>query len=217
MGNKQKVGKENEIQNSFSNYILCPECWKKIPYLYIFVENGIPKIKIICSCFNEQKKSMILNLEEYINQIKNKKHDLYNCINHRDIKGSFFCLNCENWLCDACENNHFLKNNNNGCDNKINEENGILSFCHRHNSQKNMFFCKNCKILFCKFCFLIHNIKKENEHKGVNILNYLTNDAIKRKYNKNDFYIKNILPYNSELKNKIINKVQLKDEQEEDE
>ena len=220
MGNKQKSDKEkdiNYIPNYFSNYILCPECWKKIPYLYIFIENDIPKIKIICSCFNDHKKSIILHLEAFINLIKNKKHDVYNCLNHRDIKGTFFCLNCENWLCDVCENNHYLKNNNKGCDNKINEENGIMSFCHRHSSEKKVYFCKNCKILFCRFCFLNHNIKKEIEHKGVNILNYLTKEKIKSKNNKNSFYIKNIIPYNLELKNKIINKIQIAEKKGKDE
>ena len=215
MGNKLKYDKEQKIVNSFSKYILCPECWKKIPNLFIFIENDIPKIKINCSCFPEKNIFIILNLEDYINTINNKEYDIYNCINHKDIKGNFFCLNCENWLCEICKKEHFSKNNNE-CENKMSEENGVLSFCNEHISEKNKFYCKSCKSLLCKLCFLNHNIKKEIGHKGVNISNYLTEEKIINKYNKNNIYTKEIIPYNLEIKNKIINKINIVDSKGDD-
>ena len=221
MGNKQKNDINETINNnnesiiefnssSFPIYPLCPECWKKIPFIKLFIESKIPKIKINCICLPEHSNYIILNLNEYINKVKNRNINLFNCINHVNINGIFFCLNCENWFCEECYSNHF-SNDNIECINKMNEENCLLLFCSEHINEKNKFYCIKCNHLFCKFCFLSHNIKKEIEHKGVNISNYLTKEKIKSKYNKYKIFIKEIIPYKLEMKNKIMNKIKIAD------
>ena len=139
MGNKQKTmkdkndGNSNNINfNSSSNYPICPECWKRIPYIKLFIESNIPKIKINCICLPEHKNYIILNLSDYINKLNNRALNLFKCINHKNIDAKIFCFNCENWYCDNCNSNHFSKNNKE-CENNMNDDNCLLSYCNKDN------------------------------------------------------------------------------------
>ena len=231
MGNKHKFEINKEINEpgkidekqiisnfnlSFINYLICPYCWNKIPYIKLYIESDMPKIKINCKCLQEPKTNKILSINDYINIIKKRKIDSFVCIYHENENAKSFCLNCENWFCEKCEYNHYIKNSKE-CSNKMSEENCLFSFCNKHISEKNKFYCIKCENIFCKYCFLNHKIKKEENHKGKNLMNYLTNEKIQKKYNKFNIFLEKIIPLNLEIKNKIINKIDLEDKDRNDE
>ena len=100
MGNRIKNSKKNEIKDNIINhniYLLCPNCFKNVPLLNTFIEDETAKIKISCSCL-EENNYIIMNLFDYLSQIKNFKNT-NKCFFHSDKLSEYFCLNCENWLC----------------------------------------------------------------------------------------------------------------------
>ena len=200
MGNKQNIKNNNYKKNDkFSQdcYLLCIKCWNKIPYLSTFIDGDCIKIKILCSCL-ENNNHYIIDLSEYINLIKNRKI-INKCINHSEIKGNKFCMDCENWMCQNCFNKHI----NDNCNLEVNKNNKEDELCHLH-SNKKIYFCRQCLQFFCKSCFLRHNIKNIKEHKGINVEKYLTNEKIKLKLNKFNQYKKEIIDTYNNIKCEIL-------------
>ena len=202
MGNKLKIIKNNNNQKIDSNnqycYLLCPKCWKKIPYLNTFIDGDNIKIKILCTCL-ENNNYIILDLVEYINLINNKNIP-NQCLYHPENKENKFCMNCENWLCHNCFLNHTKDNCKSEYNNSNNNEKII---CSQHNLKK-IYFCKQCKQTFCKSCFLKHNVKNKKTHKAINIENYLTNEKIKSKSNKFIKYKEEITDIYNNIKNDLL-------------
>ena len=197
MGNKQK-NKTNIIQNGHYCYLLCPKCWNKIPYLNTFIDGNNIKIKILCTCF-EKNNFVILELLEYINLINNRNNS-NPCLYHPEIKGTKFCMNCENWLCESCLINHTKDT----CISEYNNSNYDKLFCSEHTKDKKIYFCKQCRYIFCKICFLRHNIRNKKEHKGINIEYYLSKQKIKSKMNKFNEYKGGIIDICNNIKNEIL-------------
>ena len=200
MGNKQNIKKNNNQKSDQFNqdcYLLCVKCWKKIPYLNTFIDGNCIKIKILCSCL-ENNNNYIIDLSEYINLINNRK-TVNKCINHPEIKGNKYCMNCENWMCLNCFNKH----ENDNCNSELNNSNKENELCHVHNNKK-VYFCKKCLQFFCKSCFLKHKIKNKKEHKGINVEKYLTNEKIKSKLNKFNEYKEEIIDIYSNIKGEIL-------------
>ena len=194
MGNKIKNSKINEQKNNFINqnaYLLCPKCFNRIPLLNTFIEEQNAKIKISCSCLDENN-FIIMNVIDYLSTVNNLANTNM-CHYHSEKKSEYFCINCENWLCNECFDNHSNEICIKEFDNKNDAE---LYFCEKHNSKK-IYLCKKCLIIFCKTCFVHHNTRNKIKHKGANIEYYLTEQKIKAKYNKYQLYMDNI----SELKN----------------
>jgi hypothetical protein len=199
MGNEQKnSNKKNKIKNQ-NIYLLCPNCFKKVPILNTFIEGESIKIKISCTCL-DSNTFLIMNLIEYLSIINNYINNNF-CIYHEKILSQHFCINCEKWLCKECFNNHsidickkaYLNNNID------NEE----IFCPEHKSKK-IYLCKKCLIIFCKICFIHHNTRNKIKHKGKNIECYLTEHKINEKYNKLQLYINEIVDLKSAIKNELL-------------
>lgn len=200
MGNKQKNIKNNNQKGDSIKYyyLLCPKCWKKVPYLNTFIDGDNIKIKIICTCLED---SIILDLVEYMRLISNR--DISNqCIYHPDTTANKFCINCENWLCQLCYSNHTKEICKTEYNNSINEEK-VICFKHKINNKK-IYFCKKCRDIFCKACFMNHNLRNKSEHKGINIENYLTKEKIKSKSNKYQKYQEEVIESNNACKNDIL-------------
>ena len=204
MGNEQKnSNKKNKIKNQ-NIYLLCPNCFKKVPILNTFIEGESIKIKISCTCL-DSNTFLIMNLIEYLSIINNYINNNF-CIYHEKILSQHFCINCEKWLCKECFNNHsidickkaYLNNNID------NEE----IFCPEHKSKK-IYLCKKCLIIFCKICFIHHNTRNKIKHKGKNIECYLTEHKINEKYNKLQIYINEIVDLKSAIKNELLKKLKI--------
>ena len=171
MGNKQKskkISKEEKNSKNIICYLLCPKCWKKIPYLNTFIDGNNIKIKILCSCI-ENNNYYIMDLEEYINLITYRKGSIQ-CINHSEIESKNFCMNCESWLCTNCFSNHSkdvckLEYNNNE------KEKEKKNICFTHYNKKYI-FVNSVKIFFVKnaFCCIISKIKKSIEERILSII-----------------------------------------------
>ena len=204
MGNKQKSEDTNKSTNNVITntcfYIMCPNCWQKIPDLTIFIESSLPKVKINCFCLKDKKKYLIMNLRDYLTQIKTHNY-LNNCSCNNKNPAKNFCMNCETFFCDICFDNH--NSNFKLCEDKLNEKNLAITNCKTHISEPKKYFCKECQILFCKLCFLEHNIKIKKKHKGVNILTYLNKAKIKTKTEKYEKYQKETTRSNTKVINKI--------------
>ena len=204
MGNKQNDSKKTIEKNNIKNqniYLLCPNCFKKVPILNTFIEGETIKIKISCSCI-EKNNFLIMNLIDYLSVI-NVFTNSNVCLFHPKILSKKFCLNCESWLCNECFSNHsidickkeYSKNN-------INEDN-IEFFCKKHNNKK-IYLCKKCLIIFCKTCFVQHNSRKRESHKGANIETYLTEQKVKAKYNKYQLYDNQITELKNAMKDELL-------------
>ena len=206
MGNKQKSldSNINKTVNVYY-YLLCPNCWEAVPDLTIFIESKIPKIKISCICFKDKKNFLIMNLEDYITQIKTHKY-LNNCSCNKKNPANFFCMNCETFSCDSCNQIH--KSNFSICEEILNEKNLEIQNCKIHVSKPEKFFCKECQILYCEKCFLNHNIKIKKEHKGINILLYLDESKIKTKTKKYEIYQNEIIKANEEIVREVLQKIE---------
>jgi WD40 repeat protein len=216
MGNKQKIKTNNNnnqinINNQISNnnqnkqccYLLCPKCWNKVPYINTFIEGDNIKIKILCSCL-DNNSFLILDLPEYINLINNRK--IFNpCIFHKEITGAKFCMNCENWLCENCSLKHTedkCNKHNNNIKNNSNLNEAII--CLEHNKSKKIFFCKKCQNFFCKECFRKHELRNKKKHKGINIEYYITKEKIKIKKNKLNEYKGKINEVYNNINNELL-------------
>ena len=205
MGNKQKNSKTTFQEKKLINqniYLLCPNCFKKVPIINTFIEGENVKIKISCSCL-EKDNFLIMNLIEYLSTVNNITHNNC-CLYHEKQIGKKFCINCENWLCEDCFKNHSIKI----CEKEyynINNDNDIgnILFCNNHNKKK-IYLCKKCLIPFCKTCFTHHNIRNKILHKGANIESYLTEEKIQTKYNKYQTYVNNILELKSAMKDDLL-------------
>ena len=208
MGNNQKnKNKKNNNQkedsNNQNNYLLCPKCWKKIPYLNTFIDGDNIKIKILCSCI-ENNNYYIMDLIEYINLISNRDISMQ-CLNHPEIVAKKFCMNCERWLCTNCFSIHFKDACKSVYNNSINGKEK-KKICFIHNSKK-IYFCKQCKDVFCKTCFLKHNAKNKKEHRGKNIEFYLSDEKIKSKINKFAKYKEQIIEAYNNIKNDLLGEI----------
>ena len=207
MGNKLKHSKNTEKNNKLiinqNVYLLCPNCFKKVPILNTFIEEDIAKIKIYCSCLGENKY-IIMELVEYLNIVKNTKNTNM-CINHEKQLSEKFCMNCENWLCNDC----FINHSNDICKKAYYDKNNIENYyCDKHNCKK-IYLCKKCMIIFCKTCFIHHNSRNKIKHKGSNVENYLTEDKINSKCNKFQIYINDIEDVIEAMKNDILKDINI--------
>ncbi len=205
MGNKQKskkISKEEKNSKNITCYLLCPKCWKKIPYINTFIDGDKVKIKILCTCL-ENNNYLILNLSEYITLLNNKNIS-NRCSSHPDTVAPKFCMNCENWLCISCFSHH-KKDLCISEDIDSNNDNEKI-FCFIH-SFKKIYFCKQCNQIFCKTCFLKHNVKNKKEHKAINIKYYLIDRKIKSKLNKFDKYKEEIINNYNVIKNDLLKEI----------
>ena len=209
MGNKIKNSKINEQKNNFINqnaYLLCPKCFNRIPLLNTFIEEQNAKIKISCSCLDENN-FIIMNIIDYLSTVNNLTNKNM-CHYHSEKKSEYFCINCENWLCNECFDNH----SNEICIKEFNNKNDSeLYFCEKHNSKK-IYLCKKCMIAFCKTCFIHHNTRNKIKHKGENIEYYLTEQKIKAKYNKYQLYMDNISELKNAMKDELLKEISGKKE-----
>ena len=142
--------KKKEIINSkykfIPNYILrCSEC-NLIPFLELKYNKGKPSIKSYC----ENKHSISLNLEDYLNNYQ--KFSLSNEIckecgkKQNEINQSFFYCSCNKFLCFQCSNIHDNNYNHN-----IIHIKRYDSFCKKHLNSF-IWFCLNCKKNICIYC-----------------------------------------------------------------
>jgi len=211
MGNRIKNSKKNELKNNiiYQNiYLLCPICFKNVPILNTFIENETAKIKISCSCL-EENNYLTMNLFDYLSEIKNFKNT-NKCNFHSDEISEYFCLNCENWLCTECYNEH----TKDICENEYYNKNEIEKlYCEKHRIKKT-FLCKQCMITYCKTCFIQHNNRNKIKHKGKNIDIYLTEQRIKEKYDKYDFYMSELPEFKNALKDDLLKEISDKKENE---
>ena len=202
MGNKQKSKKisiDQEDSNNRNCYLLCPKCRKKIPFLNTFIDNDKIKLKILCTCL-ENNNYYILDLIEYINSINNSINSNH-CLNHPDEVAQNFCMNCENWLCINCFSKHEKDIcNSEETDSNIDKEK-MVCFTHKN---KKIYFCKQCTQMFCKTCFLKHNVINKKQHKAINIKHYLIDRKIKSKLTKFKKYKNGIISKYNNIKNDLL-------------
>ena len=209
MGNKIKNAKINEQKNKNINqnvYLLCPKCFNRIPLLNTFIEEQNAKIKISCSCLDENN-FIIMNVIDYLSTVNNLNNTNV-CHYHSEKISKYFCINCENWLCKECFDSH----SNEICMKEFDNKNDSESyFCEKHNDKK-IYLCKNCLIIFCKICFLHHNTRNKIKHKGANIEYYLTEQKIKAKYNQYQLYVDNISELKNAMKDELLKEISGKKE-----
>ena len=201
MGNKIKNSKKNEHKNNiiYQNvYLLCPKCFKKVPILNTYIEDETAKIKISCSCL-EDNEFITMNLFDYLSDIKNLKNSNM-CQFHSNEKSEYFCLNCENWLCKECNENHSKEICEKEYYNNIDIE---KLFCEKHTAKK-IILCKECMIIYCQTCFIHHNNRNKIKHKGTNIDIYLTEERINEKYNKFQLYMDELPVLKNGLKDNLL-------------
>ena len=207
MGNKQKNKKYNNQKNKNINqkvYLLCPNCFKQIPLINTFIDNDTLYIKISCSCLPENNY-LIIPLLDYLSTINNRTNSNF-CLFHPDKIADFFCMNCENWLCQECLDKHTKEI----CDNEYNKNNKNKGniYCKKHEDNK-IYFCKKCIIIFCKKCFIHHNTRNIIKHKGTNIEYYLTEDKIKAKYSQFQTYLNDVIELTNVLKDELLKDINL--------
>ena len=202
MGNQQKKSKskshnKTNLSENY-NYLLCPKCWKKVPFLNTFIDGDNIKVKLFCTCL-ENNHYFILDLVEYLSLINNRKIN-NQCSIHPESNATYFCMNCENWLCRNCFSNHTKAT----CKSEYNKNNDQKINCEKHNPNKKVYFCKQCRDLFCKICFLKHNIRNKVPHKGVNIEHYNTKVKMKSKTNKYNEYQQEVIELDNNFKTDIL-------------
>lgn len=202
MGNQQKKLKSKSHNKTDLNenyhYLLCPKCWKKVPFLNTFIDGDNIKVKIFCTCF-ENNNYYILDLVEYLSLINNRKIT-NKCSIHPESSATNFCLNCENWLCQNC----FSKHTNAICKSEYSKNNTQKINCEKHNPNKKIYFCKQCQDYFCKECFIKHNVRNKAPHKGVNIEQYNANIKMKSKTNKYNEYQQEVIELDNNFKTDIL-------------
>ena len=202
MGNQQKKSKskshnKTNLSENY-NYLLCQKCWKKVPFLNTFIDGDNIKVKLFCTCL-ENNHYFILDLVEYLSLINNRKIN-NQCSIHPESNATYFCMNCENWLCRNCFSNHTKAT----CKSEYNKNNDQKINCEKHNPNKKVYFCKQCRDLFCKECFLRHNIRNKVPHKGVNIEHYNTKVKMKSKTNKYNEYQQEVIELDNNFKTDIL-------------
>lgn len=202
MGNQQKKSKnkshnKNDLHENYI-YLLCPKCWKKVPFLNTFIDGDIIKVKIFCTCL-ENNNYYILDLMEYLSLINNRNITNH-CSIHSESNATNFCMNCENWLCPLCFSNHTNAN----CKVEYNKNNSQKINCENHSPNKKIYYCKQCLDFFCKECFIKHNVRNKAVHKGVNIEHFNTNIKMKSKTNKYNEYQQEIIELENNFKNDIL-------------
>ena len=67
-------------------------------------------------------------------------------------------------------------------------------------------------ITYCKTCFIQHNNRNKIKHKGKNIDIYLTEQRIKEKYDKYDFYMSELPEFKNALKDDLLKEISDKKE-----
>ena len=138
--------------------MLCPECWR-IPKIKMDISKHI----ITSDCdFNHH---CTLDLNQFLK--KSTNHSLYDvsCTlcqkNQNKSKVIYqYCLECNNFLCNLCSQNHDNKKNN-----KVHHLISIdklNSFCILHKIKYNS-FCENCSKNICPKCKVFHE-----KHKIIN-------------------------------------------------
>ena len=202
MGNQQKKSKSKSHNKTGMhenyNYLLCPKCWKKVPFLNTFIDGDIIKVKIYCTCL-ENKNYFIMDLTEYLSLINNRKIT-NQCSIHSESNATNFCMNCENWLCQICFSNHTKAT----CESENSKNNTQKINCEKHSLNKKIYFCKHCRDFFCKECFIKHNVRNKVPHKGVNIEHYNTNVKMKSKTNKYNEYQQEVIELDNNFKDDIL-------------
>lgn len=94
-----------------------------------------------------------LPLSEYLEIIK-AKDPLHYCTikkEHSTFKADSYCVNCKQWLCELCYNEHksILKQRN---DFIITKQLHVDNTCKAHPECLFKYYCKQCKIPLCKLC-----------------------------------------------------------------
>jgi hypothetical protein len=176
--------------------------------LNTFIEEETAKIKISCSCL-EENEFITMNLFDYLSDVKNFKNSNM-CQFHSDEKSEYFCLNCENWLCKDCNENHSKEICEKEYYNNIDIE---KLFCEKHTTKK-IILCKQCMIIYCQTCFIHHNNRNKIKHKGTNIDIYLTEERINEKYNKFQLYMDEMPVLKNGLKDNLLKDISDKNDKD---
>ena len=150
----------SDIGNS-NKEMLCPECWR-IPKIKMDLSKHI--INSECN-FNHH---CTLDLNQFLK--KSTNHSLYDvscsiCQKNQNKSKILYqyCLECNNFLCNICSQNHDNKKNN-----KLHHLISIdklNSYCILHKNKYNS-FCETCSQNICPKCKLFHD-----KHKIINFEN----------------------------------------------
>ena len=101
--NKLNISIDNilELIKNKKNIILtCPKC-KKYPPLITDISNQKVSFKCLCS-----STEISMELEEFILNIEHLNSQNEKCFKHKEQIATFFCKECQKFLCDICENYH---------------------------------------------------------------------------------------------------------------
>ena len=168
---------ENAIQN-INNYLFhCPKC-KEILYY-----NNNLKDKPKFTCINEHN----FNEDDIINFKKTIELNL-ECRKCKKIikifENNYICMNCKQFFCKACFDEHRKQNMNNILIDIYN----LGYLCPEH-FQQFIQFCPKCNMNLCKYCLINHYHKKEETK-------YIINEDLLQKFsNKNLDEIKEFNEY----------------------
>ncbi|MCQ2816245.1 MAG: hypothetical protein MJ252_03160 [archaeon] len=155
------TGKEN---GKVPQYLICPECSRKIPKFRLFVENSIAKLSIFCECNEIRNYSGVMMMGEYLTKIDNIDTSVFNCTTHNKPETKY-CINCEKWLCEKCaKKDHCLQKFEK---NPKMEE--IKCKIHKLNAS---YYCLKCKKFLCESCKSQHNEDVRDESNAHELVSY---------------------------------------------
>ena len=150
---------ENNTKNSYKTK-RCLICGKILLLNIIFKKDSI---YIEYNCSNNHKGN--ISLKDYLNS-NFKNSILKECKTcHFPLdKKKFFCLKCNEFICQECKKYHSIKNHI-----QI-KKNDFDSICLEHNLIYNK-YCLNCKNNLCEKCYENHS-----KHNTINLSDYNINE-----------------------------------------
>lgn len=175
MGQNAPTGKD---QGKITEYLLCPECSKKIPKFRVFVENSIAKLAINCECNNMYNYKGNMKMGEYLTKINNIDLSMMICPNHNKPQTKF-CAKCEKWLCDKCSKKDH-------CQQKEDKSGKPAEVRCKLHQEPSKYYCNNCKIFLCESCKEEHSKNSEdesNQHEVVIYADLLKQEWLDQKLN----------------------------------
>ncbi len=189
-----KLIENNLIQDfKMNNYEFhCPECLQNALFE---IKNKDNIIYIKYKCRKEHNGEILI--EDFI---KAQKYSINNlcCYYCENIKGFFYCFECEKSYCINCESKHKEKNHN-----KIFKKEDYNKICPKHLIYYRV-FCETCKLLLCEKCPSFHS-KHDLTKQSIYFedeLNKIKNEINKIEEERNRF-IKNIKSYILKLEKKL--------------
>ena len=147
---KQTSGKEKQVP-------ICPRC-RKYP-LYTLDNTNPELVREYCpSC---QRKTS-LKLKDILNKVlltdKDYPENKCECSKHQGeiLNASYFCLDCEIWICEKCQ----LIHSNQGHSFQT-HSNIVTEKCFVHNKKYEQ-YCHVCELNVCSECVVDHNEHQEH-------------------------------------------------------